>query len=84
MHKELLEGVLELSELESKNRKRNKIDITVSLRQGIVNPLPRNYDGYLLHLSQVDTEKDLPNLRREQPWSFIYGIEGQGTTDIVP
>jgi len=39
--------------------------------------LPRDYDTYILHLSDINV-KDLEDLRREQPWSWIYGISGAG------
>ncbi|MDO8563979.1 MAG: hypothetical protein Q7R87_03140 [Nanoarchaeota archaeon] len=81
-HKEMLETVLEMHEMETGNKTSIKIDNVRG--QGIAMRLPRDYDGYLLHLSQVETRRDLPSLREEQPWSFIYGIVGQGTVNIVP
>lgn len=45
--------------------------------------IPRDYDGYLLHLSDINVN-DLQDLRKEQPWSWIYSITGAGTTNIVP
>ncbi len=39
--------------------------------------LPRDYDAYILHLSDINF-RDLEDLRKEQPWSWIYGISGAG------
>lgn len=42
-----------------------------------IKKLPGDYDLYLLHLSTIDLE-DLKRLRKEQPWSWIYGTFGGG------
>tara|TARA_Y100000310_G_C20592460_1_gene768803 strand:+ start:244 stop:633 length:390 start_codon:yes stop_codon:yes gene_type:complete len=39
--------------------------------------IPRDYDFYYMHLSQLDLN-DLEKLREEQPWSYIVGISGGG------
>ena len=33
--------------------------------------IPRGYDAYILHFSEIDKD-DLITLRKEQPWSWIY------------
>lgn len=48
---------------------------------GDVKEIPRGYDGYLLHLSDID-ETDLKELREEQVWSWIYCISGCSIWDI--
>lgn len=51
-------------------------------KEEIINYLPRDYDVYILHLSNIN-EKDLENLRNEQPWSWIYGLTGKGTSEKI-
>ncbi len=82
IHKDLLELQLDMYELEGKERP--KIEVKNVLGRGIAMRLPRDFEGYLLHLAQVELRRDLSALREEQPWSFIYGISGQGTVDLVP
>jgi len=43
-----------------------------------VSSLPRNFDAYLLHLSNT-FDRDIENLREEQPWSKVFGISGDLT-----
>ena len=56
------------------------IDITV-LRDRIIKKIPRGFDTYFLHLSYIDKE-DLIELRKEQPWSWIYRRTGAGISEI--
>lgn len=42
-----------------------------------VTTLPRDYDGYLIHLSDT-SEEAVSELRKEQPWSKIFGVSGGG------
>jgi hypothetical protein len=44
--------------------------------------LPRGYDGYLLHLSDID-QSDLFKLRKEQPWSWIFTIFRGGRVELT-
>jgi hypothetical protein len=46
-----------------------------------LNRIPRDYDAYLLHLSDISLS-DLEDIRREQPWSWIYAISGVAIPNI--
>ncbi len=37
--------------------------------------LPEGYDGYLIHLSQVE-DRAIEKIKSSQPWSKIYGTSG--------
>lgn len=37
--------------------------------------LPKDYDSYILHLSNT-TEESIRKLRKEQPWCKIFGMTG--------
>lgn len=54
------------------------IEIRISEERMMVN-LPRDYDLYLLHLSNT-TEQAILDLREDQPWSRIDGVTG--ATDL--
>src|SRR3989338_1463628 len=61
---------------------RARLDFTL-LDKKDIRRVPRDYDTYILHLSDIDM-KDLEDLRREQPWSRIYGLSGRGGAEILP
>ena len=42
--------------------------------------LPEGYDVYILHLSDT-SEEAITELRKDQPWSWIYGISGAVTSE---
>ncbi len=43
------------------------------LREYVPRHLPKGYDGYLLHYSQVEKEAII-EIRKEQPWSWIFVV----------
>lgn len=74
-HKELIEDLWGAQD--------KVIPVQIIQERRRTNEIPRGYEGYLLHLHDVDVSRDLPNLRDEQPWSWIYAICGQGTNEII-
>lgn len=50
-----------------------RIDLSTNFE---VTRLPRDYDGYLIHLSNT-SEEAIMELREEQPWSKIFGLSGE-------
>jgi hypothetical protein len=53
-----------------------EVEITLSTEPKRLT-LPRDYDGYLIHLSDT-SEGAIRNLREGQSWSKIFGISGSG------
>ncbi len=56
------------------------VEIVKSKEEFMFN-LPRGYDTYFLYLSYL-YERDLENLRREQPFSWIYLTARAGLTKL--
>ena len=69
---EALEGMIRNAAEELKYEVRTKLSTEPELPR-----LPRDYDGYLIHLSNT-SEEAVRELREEQPWSKIFGIFGGG------
>jgi len=69
---EALEGMIRIAAEELEYNVRTKLSTEPELAR-----LPRDYDGYLIHLSNT-SEEALRELREEQPWSRIFGISGAG------
>lgn len=61
----------------------NSDNLEVTFAEKPFERLPRNYEAYLLHLSDINL-RDLEDLRKEQPWSWIFAIFGGGTRSITP
>lgn len=51
--------------------------------QPYMDELPRDYEGYLLHLSNI-SEEAIENLKEKQPLSRVYGITGCGIRFVLP
>lgn len=63
-----------------------KLDMPIQIdtsNDSHVDYLPRDYDGYLLHLSNT-SEEAIQNLKEQQPESKIYGITGCGIRFKLP
>lgn len=56
--------------------KESGLDVKIDFsRESGIESLPRDYDGYLIHLSDV-SEEAINELKNDQPWSKIFGILG--------
>ena len=55
-----------------------ELEVRVS-EEEFVSEVPRGYDAYLIHFSNVRPE-DIISLRQEQPWSKIVGVSGAANT----
>ena len=54
---------------------KDNLEVRVCKTNFKINKIPRDFDVYIPHLSFID-ERDLEDLRKEQPWSWIYGRTG--------
>lgn len=70
----VLVETLKMSVSETAENLDMKIELETSSDR-LVRILPRGYDIYILHLSNLE-DQDLKGLREEQPWSYIVGISG--------
>jgi hypothetical protein len=50
-------------------------DVDIDFSQEPTLKLPRDYDIYVLHASDT-TEEAIAELKREQPWSMLFGLLG--------
>ena len=58
--------------------KEEEIPTTIRFsRKKDVKSLPRDYDGYFIHLSDAFRESVI-DLREKQSWSKVYGLRGGG------
>jgi hypothetical protein len=63
--------------LEDEAKEKYKIKIKTDISPNFKTRIPQDYDIYFLHLSQINL-RDLEDLRKEQPWSYILGMSGGG------
>ena len=56
------------------------IEVQVS-EERYVHTVPRGYDAYLVHFSNVRLN-DILDLRQEQPWSKIVGVSGAANVGV--
>jgi hypothetical protein len=53
------------------------LEIVVETTLGDLKTIPKNYDAYLFHMSDIDIEK-VGELRRDNPLAWIYGLARAG------
>lgn len=54
----------------------------INLYQPSSREIPKDYDIYILHLSEISLN-DLKELRKKQPWSWIYGHSGGSHSKLL-